>query len=96
MKCFETDRGGPHPKHDCVVHKFKKEQLEIPENSGLQLEFIMYTFHGSLAERQSDVLPRREGDEDEEYFSMLCGVGPKSPIARKQSIYGGGESRIIY
>ena len=25
MKCFDTDCGGPHPKHDCVVHKFKKE-----------------------------------------------------------------------
>ena len=85
MKCFETDCGGPHPKHDCVVHKFKKEQLELPENSGLQLEFMMYTFHGSLAERQSNVLPCREGDEDEECFSMLCGVGPKPPIARKQS-----------
>jgi len=67
------------------VHKFKKEQLELPENSGLQLEFMMYAFQGSLAERQSNVLPRREGDEDEECFSMLCGVGPKPPIARKQS-----------
>ena len=63
---------------------------------------LMYTFHGSLAERESYALPSREGDEDEECFSMLCGVDPKPPAVLKQSndewyansIYR-GQSRAI-
>ena len=45
----------------------------------------MYTFHGSLAERESYALPSREGDEDEECFSILYGVDPKPPAVLKQS-----------